>query len=200
MDEMDVNSLLSSIDDLIDLKILIRRSVPRYELDEESHNKFILKLKSLQDKLTPIFSKYLKQDFTVKSKKDDKNLIELILNLNKKKNIFLVSANSGKKKLKTIGIDPRNIIVTGGPLLSEDYKIINPQLTENALSNIKKKCDTLKNEIEKRNWKESGLVFIYEDKNITDKLILEKINIISDIIGKNLETVVINLWRDLEIQ
>ena len=103
-----------------------------------------------------------------------------------------------KKKLKNIGIDPRNIIVSGGPLFFKDYKIINPNLSEPALENIKKKCERLIKQLENEDWSKQNLIFIYEKENPTDELILSKLDRISNIIGKNLKTFELKSWKDLE--
>ena len=61
-----MKELLSAIDDLIDIKVLIRQVAPNYELDENNRKKFILLLESLQKKLQPLFMKYLKHEKTSK--------------------------------------------------------------------------------------------------------------------------------------
>ena len=109
-------------------------------------------------------------------------------------NIALISSNSSKKKLKSIGIDPRRLIVSGGPLFVEDYKILNPKIQKEALENIKKKCIHLINQIKGENWKDKDLVFFYEEGNATDELILEKSNKITELIGKKLKTFKIESW------
>jgi hypothetical protein len=110
-------------------------------------------------------------------------------------NIVLISANSSKKKLKKIGVDPRQIIVSGGPLFVEDYKILNPKIQKEALENIKKKCLRLVNQIKAENWKDKDIIFIYEEGNATDELILKKSNKIIELIGKNLKTLKIESWE-----
>lgn len=188
----EVKALLTAIDDLIEIKLLIRKSVPNYNLNESSNNQFISLLKSLQKKLVPIFSKYLKDDISTKEIK--KSILEL-MNAGK---IALISANSSKKKLKSIGVDPRSLIVSGGPLFFEDYKIINPNLPVKALQGIKKKCDRLINQIKSKNWREKDLIFIYEKENPTDKLILNRTEEISNLIGKKVITFKIKSWKYLD--
>ena len=80
----------------------------------------------------------------------------------------------------------------------EDYKIINPNLSENAFENIKKKCKRLVNQLQNIDWSRNNLVFIYEKENPTDKLTFNKQERISTIIGKELKTFELNSWKDLE--
>jgi len=193
----EVKALLAAIDDLIDIKLLIREIVPNYNLNEKIYKSFITKLESLHHKLKPIFSEYLSDEdmMSIETSEDVKNII---LDLAKNNMIVLISANSSKKKLKNLGVDPRNVIVSGGPLFIEDYKVINPNLSENALENIKKKCDRLIKQLENEDWSKNNLIFIYEKKNPTDLLILNKLDRISNIIGKNLKTFGLDSWKNLE--
>lgn len=193
----EVKALLAAIDDLIDIKLLIRKIVPNYNLTEKTYKSFISKLESLNQKLKPIFSEHLsiKDMMAIETSQD---MISTILELVKNNMIVLISANSSKKKLKTIGIDPRNLIVSGGPLFIEDYKIINPNLSENALENIKKKCKRLINQLQNEDWSKNNLIFIYEKENPTDLLILNKLDRISNIIGKELKTFELDSWKNLE--
>jgi hypothetical protein len=193
----EVKALLAAIDDLIDIRLLIRKIVPNYNLNEATYKSFLSKLESLQEKLKPIFSKYLSTEgmSLIEPSQDVKNEL---LNLVKSNTIILISANSSKKKLKNIGINPRNLIVSGGPLFVEDYKVINPNLSEKALENIKKKCDRLINQLQNEDWRKRNILFIYEKENPTDELILNKIDRISNLIGKSLKTIELKSWNDLE--
>ena len=112
----EVKSILAAIDDLIEIKILIRKITPDYNLNDTLNKVFIEKLVDLHKNLQPLFSKYLKEEFILKPKKSINQLKEDIQDVVKRGNFGLVSANSSKKKLKTIGFDPRLLIVTGGPL------------------------------------------------------------------------------------
>ncbi len=195
----EVKSLLAAIEDLLDIKLLIRKIVPDYDLNEELNEKFISLLFSLQKKLQPIFSKYLKQDDKISSKKKSIfKLKENIKEIMERDDIILISANSSKKKIKNLGFNPQNLIVSGGPLFIEDYKIINPNITNIALQGIKKKCERLTNQLKDENWKKKDLIFIYEKENPTDKLILKKLDEISNIIGKKIKTIEIKSWKALD--
>ena len=195
----EVKSLLAAIEDLLDIKLLIRKIVPDYDLNEELNEKFISLLFSLQKKLQPIFSKYLKQDDKISSKKKSIfKLKENIKEIMERDDIILISANSSKKKIKNLGFNPQNLIVSGGPLFIEDYKIINPNITNIALQGIKKKCERLTNQLKDENWKKKDLIFIYEKENPTDKLILKKLDEISNIIGKKIKPIEIKSWKALD--
>ena len=160
--------------------------MPNYDLNDALYNQFNLLLKSLQGKLNPIFNEYISNNKD--NMKPTKEIIRNILEVMKPNNIALISANSSKKKLRNIGVKPQFLIVTGGPLFFEDYKIIDPNLSEKAIQGIKKKCERLLIQIKNENWNEKDLIFIYERENPTDKLILNRTEEISNLIGKKLIT------------
>ena len=59
----EVKSILAALDDLIEIKILIRKITPEYNLNDTLSKIFIEKLADLHKNLQPIFSKYLNKDF-----------------------------------------------------------------------------------------------------------------------------------------
>lgn len=191
--------MISAIDDLIDIKVLIRKIVPNYELDGKINHKFLNLLKSLKEKLDPVFNKYLihnnlsEQDIESQSQKNE------IINLLTSGHFALISANSSKKKLKNLGINPQYLIVTGGPFFIEDYHIVNPNIPENALEGLKKKINRLLKQLKDQNWNDKNLFFIYESSNTTDNLILKKLDQISKLINKEINCIEIDSWKDLEV-
>ena len=194
----DVKAVLTAIEDLIEIKLLIRSIVPTYTLDVNLKEKFISLLKSLQNKLQPLFSEYLTKEILIKTNNSAEQIKNEILKLLTSDNIALISANSSKKKLKSLGVDSRRLIVTGGPIFVNDYKTINPDLPDKALSGIKTKCERLINQIKSENWETKDLVFIYEKENPTDKLILNRIEEISNIIQKKVILLELNSWKDFD--
>ncbi len=196
MNSNEVHALLTALDDLIEIKILIRKSVPKYNLDEIMQKEFQTKLNSLYTKLNPIFKKYLVEDNSI----DHFNVLKESLTNQLTINYALISSNSSKKRLKNIGIDPRHLIVSGGPIFFEDYKIINPKLTDKALEDIKRKCERILNIIENEDWRNKNLFFIYEKENPTDNLILNRLEDLTKIIGKKVKIIEIRDWKDFDTQ
>jgi len=183
---------------LIDLKVLIRKIVPNYDLDNDINEKFVSLLNSLKDKLNPFFNKYLEQgnlsEQGIETNSKKKAIFDLLTN----GHFALISANSSKKKLKNLGINPKYLIVTGGPFFIEDYHLVNPNIPENALNGLKIKIDRLIKQLKDENWNDKDLYFIYETSNTTDKLILKKLDQISKMIDKDIKSIEINSWKDLE--
>lgn len=192
----DVKIILSALEDLLEFKVLFRKLAPTYVFDDPSMEKCLSILSTLNDKIQPIFQKFLTR------KKSEESIIlneiEFLEQLKREDNITIVSASSSKKILKKIGFNPLNIIVSGGPLIDEDYKKINPNLSEQSLLGIKKKCLNTLNILQSQKAHEKPLIFIFEAQNLTDKIIIDELESIIDLIGKKIETFEITSWRELE--
>ncbi|MFX0009464.1 MAG: DUF2100 domain-containing protein [Candidatus Hermodarchaeota archaeon] len=192
----EVKIILSALEDLLEIKVLFRKIAPNYIFDDLSKEKYLSILSTLYDKIQPIFQKFL-------TEKDSEesiilNEIEFLEQLKKEDNITMVSASSSKKILKKMGFNPLNIIVSGGPLLDEDYKKINPNLSAQSLLGIKKKCLNILKILQSQKIHEKPLIFIFEVQNLTDTIILNELGSIIDLIGKEIETYKISSWTELE--
>lgn len=197
----EVKALLAALNDLIEIKVLIRKVAPNYNLDDDLNNELIQLLEALRSKLQPLFSKYLdfghfKENSINQKEIDTQYIVELI----KKKKYIIVSASNSKKKLKNFGIDPRSIVVTGGPLFVENYKKVNPTLTDNALLGIKKKSDHLVNQIKKLAKSAKELIFLYEKDNLTDQIILKELDFLENTFDIKITDYNIKSWKIFEIQ
>ncbi|MHA1804333.1 MAG: DUF2100 domain-containing protein [Promethearchaeota archaeon] len=199
VDREHVKAILEAIHLLLELKVLIRNNVPNYEFDDKEARTFSKLISSLQELLEPLFLAYGRFENMEKEREEAKK--EIILNLEDFKttpNLILISSNAVKKKLKKMGVDPRKLIATGGPFFFEDYKKINPSLTPQAIKSIEKKCQNLINQLKREKWKNKDLIFIQEENNPTDALILERIHDISTLIGKEVKVIKIKSWSLLD--
>lgn len=192
----EIESILRSIDLLLEIKTNIRKIAPTYELTEPYNQKIAESLQALQKEVGPLFSKYLEGDSALISELFEKDKKETIIEVLSSGNMALISSNSAKNILKDWGIDPRKLFVTGGPLFLEDYQKVNPNIPDHALKGIKKKCEGIKDSIEKEDWTNKELYFIYETENIADTYTYEKIDRISNLIGKNVRIIKISSWDD----
>jgi hypothetical protein len=195
MDPEQVKFLLDALNDLIQIKTLIRKVVPTYEFTAPQEREFKEILKQLYAKLDPLFTNYLNVSSEIQGKNDFKSALMEKYDKNK---IILVSANSSKKILKKMGIDPRKVIVTGGPLFFEDFKVINPNIPEQALKGIRKKCKRIIDELKAIDWKVNDLLFVYEGYNKADDLIIDKMDRLEKIIKSDIELFEIPNWDELK--
>jgi len=193
----EVNSLLNALNPLIELKLLFRKSTPKYQLNDKMCEEFLTSLKNLKDLLNPVFSKYLAKKYLKQETESIEEKIKKITSLSETRDQVLVSSNSAKKILKALGIDPRDIIVSGGPLFFEDFKLINPNIPDKVLPSIKKKCERILEELKSIDWKNKELYFIYEKEDFGDSLILDKMNRVEDLINKEVKTIALSSWDDL---
>jgi hypothetical protein len=187
---------LSSIDVLLDIKTTIRNITPIYEVTGFHKKHFIETLRSLQDNLGPLFSKYLEGEERFEFELTEENKKQKIIEVINSGNKALISSNSAKNILKDWGIDPRKLIVTGGPFFLEDYQKVNPNIPDHALKGIKKKCKGIMDSIKSENWEDKDLYFIYETENVADSYTYEKIDQISDLVGKEVKVIKIRSWDD----
>ncbi len=194
LNKRDIKGILSSIDLLLDMKTYIRSATPTYELTPPSNAEFLQLLQALQKSLTPLFSKYLQGGEVLESESPKKEQKEKVIDVMSKGNIALISSNSAKNILKEWGIDPRNLIVIGGPLFPEDYQKVNPTIPENALKGIQKKCKGVMDSIKGKNWDDKDLYFLYETENIADTYTYEKLDRVNDLIGKKVKVIKISSW------
>ncbi len=197
----EVKALLAALNDLIEIKVLIREVAPNYNLDDDLNKKLMQLLEALRLKLQPIFSKYLDIGYLKENSKNQKEIdTQYLVELIKKKKNIIVSASNSKKKLKNFGIDPRSIIVTGGPLFVENYKKVNPTLTDNALIGIKKKSEHLVNHIKKLAKSTTELIFLHEKDNLTDQIILKELNFLESTYDIKITNYNVKSWKIFEIQ
>lgn len=197
----EVKALLAALNDLIEIKVLIRKVTPNYNLDDDLNNELIQLLEALRSKLQPIFSKYLDIGYFEENSINQKEIdTQYVVELIKKKKYIIVSSSNSKKKLKNFGIDPRSIVVTGGPLFVENYKKVSPTLTDNALLGIKKKSEHIVNQIKKLAKSAKELIFLYEKDNLTDQIILKELNFLENTIDIKIKNYNIKSWKIFDIQ
>ncbi|MFX0018371.1 MAG: DUF2100 domain-containing protein [Promethearchaeota archaeon] len=196
----EVKAILAALNDLIEIKVLIREVTPNYDLDDHRNNQLIQLLEALRLKLQPIFSKYLDSRYFKENKINQEEIEQYINEFIKKEKYIIVSASNSKKKLKSFGIDPRNIFVTGGPLFVDNYKKVNPNLTDNVLLGIKKKSEHLVNQIKKLAESAKELIFLYEKDNLTDQIILKELDFLENTNDIKIKNYDIKSWKIFEIQ
>jgi len=196
INSQEVKAILESIDILLEIKCLIRSIVPDSELNESQMKLFNSSLKSLKSLLEPLFSKFLQTE--VIEKIENEKFTEL-KKLIEKEGYILISASYSKKILKNLGFNPLKIIVSGGPLIIEDYLKINPNLVKKTLLGIERKTKNLMDKLKKIARASSNITFIYMTQNETDQIILEELNEIQNIIGKVISLFEISNWKIFEV-
>ncbi|TFG11843.1 MAG: DUF2100 domain-containing protein [Promethearchaeota archaeon] len=192
INSQEVQAILESIDILLEIKCLIRSIVPGSELNETQMKLFKSSLNSLKSLLEPLFSKFLQTEVIEKMKNE--KFIEL-KKLMEKEGYILISASHSKKILKNVGFNPLKIIVSGGPLIIEDYLEINPNLSKKTLLGIERKTKNLMDKLKKIAREGSNITFIYMAQNETDQVILEELTEIQNIIGKDISLFKISNWK-----
>ncbi|TFG15838.1 MAG: DUF2100 domain-containing protein [Promethearchaeota archaeon] len=195
INSQEVKAILESIDILLEIKCLIRSIVPGSELNETQMKLFNSSLNSLKSLLEPLFSKFLQTEVIEKIKNEKFTELKKLM---EKEGYILISASHSKKILKNLGFNPLKIIVSGGPLIIEDYLKINPNLSKKTLLGIERKTKNLMDKLKKIAREGSNIIFIYMTQNETDQIILEELNEIQKIIGKVISLFEISNWKIFE--
>ena len=190
---LEVNTILSALEDLLELKVLFRKIAPNYQFDELTKQNYLLTLSNLYNKIQPIFLKHLPQIESNKLLLQKE--LQFLDEIKRKNNKILVSASSSKKLLKRLGFNPLNIIVSGGPLLDKNYKKINPNLSNQVLLGIKKRSQHTLNLLQNN---EEPLIFIYEIQNLSDEIILNELKNCTELVGKQIITYKVSSWKALD--
>ena len=187
----EIESLFGAIEDLIEIKILLRKTTPTHIMDDNSIKEFKNILEKIAFKLQPIFQTYLH----IEPKKSEDQW-EIVKELLEKDTIIIISANSSKKRLKELGFDARRILVSGGPILYQDYELINPNINDERRDQIRNKCEHFLSDLKQKSIN-TDIYFICESQNKTDRIILDEIKEISSLINKQIEVIHITSWKQL---
>jgi len=214
----DNQNLLELLELLLEIKIIMRKYTPNFKIPVYDSQIIIENLSKAAKLFIPLISKIglidSKTPIEIKSTSKNFKIMDVIGKINDfkeditisnsyqlfnniKNNVVLVSTNSEKKKLKSIGIPTQDIKVIGGPIDLNDYKKIGKKIPDNVLENIKKKNEDLVNDLKEIVLHNKTIVFIYSDDEITDNLNRSKINEIEGKIGKNIKIIRIKSWNYL---
>ncbi len=109
--------------------------------------------------------------------------------------VYFTTSNTGKKKLKQLGIRPDKIISSGGPLFVEHFEQLDIQLNDKAKQGIGKKLDQVHGELRSALESEDNPPkFVLCQMDVTDKLLLEKIHEVNDYFGTQFPIFIISNW------
>ncbi|MCP4762630.1 MAG: DUF2100 domain-containing protein [archaeon] len=215
----DNKRILEVINRLISLKSLTRRFAPEFQIPTEKSREILENLENVTKELFPILVNLGiidKENIDIKNP-SNKIKLQKYLPSNKtnivgedyfiekgsellqiaENKIILVSSNSSKKKLKSLGINPQYIKSSGGPFFIEDYQKLDKKLPDKAIEGIKKKLDNLMNQLKKVATESKEIIYIYSDEEITDIINMERIKKLKKIITEDLKLVRIKSWSKI---
>ena len=209
----DHENFIKSLDESMKLRSYLREYIPDFSIPVNESGHILESFEKIADKLIPILSKLhiIPQDIQITSpskslklqkfKAADKEL-KSDVKIHQPSEIFdiikdkaiLVSSNTVRKKLKTMGIDPRMIKSSSGPLFIEDYKELGHDLPEQALKGIQKKSDKIILDLKELAEANQEIMFIYAVDDITDNINIKRINELEDRIGAKIHLIQVASW------
>ncbi|MHA1820807.1 MAG: DUF2100 domain-containing protein [Promethearchaeota archaeon] len=194
----DHKKFINTIDDMVELRAYLRHYTPNFKIPYkdskqilELFEKITQNIVDLADTLNIIDSKKINIKHPSKNVKlfnlgmeqthvIDHNIEKESIQsptklLERLENSYvLVSSNSAKKKLKSMGILSQNIKSSGGPLFIEDYKKLKIALNEKAIEGIKKKLSKLFDDLEKINREGHQIYMVLAEDDLTDNINLQR--------------------------
>lgn len=157
--KINVKEFKNAIYTLIEADDFLYRKAPHHKLDDNEAKEFcklIFKCKRHLDKVLEEFG-FKFQEEEVKLKGDV---------------LYIVSSKKLLRSLKS-KMPEINVVSTDGVLHPEDMKVIRPDINEKALKGISKKCEIVKNQINRLidMLKPSEVVVIVDENNKGDQLV-----------------------------
>jgi len=169
MNSSDSLRINEAINLLIDIKNLFRQSIPSFTQDKGNSQK----IKNILIKLNGVINK-LNEDFGVISHSTEDYSLDFKSYIVNK--FFIVNSQKNRKKLIDLGLDPDQILATGGPIFENDIQSLNPNIPDNALQNIQNKIQKfwkiLRTKIQQGKF--NKLILLLDESNSADKILIEK--------------------------
>ena len=208
-------SIMQSIEDLMELRAIARRYAPDFEIKDPQDDRTMQKLlKRVGKHLIPLFeeqglcgqaatilpnsAQYTKNNGQnqVLNSSMPNTVIESGLELMEKIGdaYIFVGSNSVKKKLKGLGIEPIKIIAAGGPVTVDDLKKVNPNIPEAGLQGYLKKLDNVYNELQAAAASGKPIYFAQGLDEETDQMIADRLGMIEEKINGPFLRLIVRSW------
>ncbi|MBS7250484.1 MAG: DUF2100 domain-containing protein [Candidatus Freyarchaeota archaeon] len=163
----DVVRIGSALDALVSILCVVRAFAPEYNFDSAAEENIRRLLETVRDTLDLTMDKFgLRNRAWVKG--TDVRAVDFSGVL------FIVVSSSARKRLLDLGVDPRFVVVTGGPLDVSDVKILNPNISDGALENVRRKVESVWRDIERKAPEARRVLILAEAGNRGDLMVSER--------------------------
>ncbi len=152
----DIEGIRKAVDALITILCEIRSFAPGYELDSAAEERIRSLLRAVREALGGTMEKFGLQRLE-EGGKSEVGRVDLSGIL------FVVVSSSARKRLLDLGVEPRFVVVTGGPLNAVDMKALNPGISDEALEMVGRKVESVWREIESRAAEAERIVVLVEE-------------------------------------
>ena len=151
----DIEGMRKAVDALITILCEIRSFAPGYDLDSATEEIIRSLLRAVREALGGNMEKFGLQQLE-EGGKSEVGKVDLSGIL------FVVVSSSARKRLLDLGVEPRFVVVTGGPLNAVDVKALNPGISDEALEMVGRKVESVWREIESRAAEAGRIVVLVE--------------------------------------
>ena len=152
----DIEGIRKAVDALITILCEIRSFAPGYDLDSAAEERIRSLLRAVREALGGTMEKFGLQRLE-EGGKSEVGRVDLSGIL------FVVVSSSARKRLLDLGVEPRFVVVTGGPLNAVDMKALNPGISDEALEMVGRKVESVWREIESRAAEAERIVVLVEE-------------------------------------
>ena len=156
-----------AVDALITILCEIRSFAPGYDLDSATEERIRSLLRAVREALGGTMEKFGLQRLE-EGGKSEVGKVDLSGIL------FVVVSSSARKRLLDLGVEPRFVVVTGGPLNAVDVKALNPGISDEALEMVGRKVESVWREIESRAAEAERIVVLVEEGSEGGMMVSER--------------------------
>ncbi|WXG40384.1 MAG: DUF2100 domain-containing protein [Candidatus Freyarchaeum deiterrae] len=163
----DIVRINSALDALVAILCEVRAFVPSYNFDSAAEEDIRKLLKTVQDALNVTMGKLGLEQPQERERIEFKTIDFTGI-------LFITVSSSTRRKLLDLGVDPKFVVVTGGPLNAMDVKSLNPSIPEEALETVRRKVEGVWRDIEKRAPEANKILVLAERDNKGDLMVSER--------------------------
>ena len=189
----DIEGIRKAVDALITILCEIRSFAPGYELDSAAEERIRSLLRAVREALGGTMEKFGLQRLE-EGGKSEVGRVDLSGIL------FVVVSSSARKRLLDLGVEPRFVVVTGGPLNAVDMKALNPGISDEALEMVGRKVESIWREIESRAAEAERIVVLVEEGSEGGVMVSERADEIQRRTGVQTLVKTFQSVRDLSLE
>ncbi|MHA1645020.1 MAG: DUF2100 domain-containing protein [Candidatus Freyarchaeota archaeon] len=189
----DIEGIRKAVDALITILCEIRSFAPGYELDSAAEERIRSLLRAVREALGGTMEKFGLQRLE-EGGKSEVGRVDLSGIL------FVVVSSSARKRLLDLGVEPRFVVVTGGPLNAVDVKALNPGISDEALEMVGRKVESVWREIESRAAEAERILVLVEEGSEGGMMVSERADEIQRRTGVQTSVKTFPSVRDLSLE
>lgn len=186
----DIVRIRSALDALVSILCVVRTFAPEYTFDPAAEENIRKLLETVRDALDLTMDKFglgrLEEGKGAGVKAVDFSGV-----------LFITVSSSVRKRLLDLGVDPRFVVVTGGPLDAGDVKILNPSISNEALETVRRKVEGVWRDIERKAPEAKRILILVEAGNRGDLMVSERAGEIERRAGVKASVKIFSSLKDL---